>query len=78
MKGPRAQIDRALYKKHLQEEVRNTQNLTIKESPVEDLILKEAVNPNHDLMKQECCGVRLGKMLSKGLFIESTNIISMV
>lgn len=59
-KGPRAQIDRMLYKKHIQEEVETTANLAIEVSPVEDLILKTATHPSHDLMKQECCGVKLG------------------
>lgn len=58
--GPRAQIDRMLYKKHIQEEVKTTANLAIEVSPVEDLILKTATHPSHDLMKQECCGVKLG------------------
>ncbi|XP_052072302.1 protein MTO1 homolog, mitochondrial-like [Mytilus californianus] len=58
--GPRAQIDRMLYKKHIQEEVKSTANLAIEVSPVEDLILKTTTHPSHDLMKQECCGVKLG------------------
>lgn len=58
--GPRAQIDRVIYKRHIQEEIKNTANLTIETSPVEDLILREAQYPDHNLMKQECCGVRLG------------------
>ncbi|XP_064618696.1 protein MTO1 homolog, mitochondrial-like [Lineus longissimus] len=57
--GPRAQIDRSLYKRHLQAEMFSTPNLTIQASPVEDLILKESPNPNHDLNKQNCCGVIL-------------------
>lgn len=37
--GPRAQIDRVLYKKHLQNELFNkTPNLEILVAPVEDLI----------------------------------------
>nr|XP_033323164.1 protein MTO1 homolog, mitochondrial isoform X1 [Megalopta genalis] len=38
--GYRAQIDRGLYKKHLQKELFNTPNLQICESSVEDLIIQ--------------------------------------
>lgn len=38
--GYRAQIDRDLYKKHLQEELFNTRGLEICESSVEDLIIQ--------------------------------------
>ncbi|KAF6206876.1 hypothetical protein GE061_018112 [Apolygus lucorum] len=38
--GPRAQIDRTLYKRHLQKELFSTPNLTIIESAVEDLLLE--------------------------------------
>lgn len=39
--GHRAQIDRNLYKKHLQQELQETKNLEIKETSVEDLIIEE-------------------------------------
>ena len=38
VRGPRAQSDRKLYKKHMQEEIENTQNLDLLFDPVEDLI----------------------------------------
>ena len=38
VRGPRAQSDRKLYKKHMQEEIENTQNLELLFDPVEDLI----------------------------------------
>uniref|UniRef100_A0A146M5L7 Protein MTO1, mitochondrial n=2 Tax=Lygus hesperus TaxID=30085 RepID=A0A146M5L7_LYGHE len=38
--GPRAQIDRTLYKRHLQKELFSTPNLAIIEGAVEDLILE--------------------------------------
>ncbi|CAB0004675.1 unnamed protein product [Nesidiocoris tenuis] len=38
--GPRAQIDRKLYKRHLQKELFSTPNLSIIEGSVEDLILE--------------------------------------
>ena len=38
VRGPRAQSDRKLYKKHMQEEIENTENLELLFDPVEDLI----------------------------------------
>ena len=38
VRGPRAQSDRKLYKKHMQEEIENTKNLDLLFDPVEDLI----------------------------------------
>ncbi|XP_057320452.1 protein MTO1 homolog, mitochondrial [Microplitis mediator] len=49
--GLRAQIDRDLYKKHLQAEIFNTDGLEIRESSVEDLILQRDFN--------KCCGIIL-------------------
>lgn len=40
--GYRAQIDRSLYKKHMQEEIRNTPNLDVYCAPIEDLVLEES------------------------------------
>jgi len=55
--GPRAQIDRNLYKKHLQAEIFNrTPNLEIIEASVEDLLIHEYGH---------CAGVILGKFKSK-------------
>ncbi|KAG7161595.1 tRNA uridine 5-carboxymethylaminomethyl modification enzyme MnmG-like [Homarus americanus] len=48
--GPRAQIDRALYKKNLQEELFQLPNLTIIEAAVEDLILREPYLEMHQLL----------------------------
>jgi len=39
--GPRAQIDRQLYKKHMQHEMMTTPNLSICEKPVEDLLVED-------------------------------------
>ena len=38
-KGPRAQIDRKLYKKHMQAELNSVQNLTLLEGSVSDLLI---------------------------------------
>lgn len=52
--GYRAQIDRDLYKKHLQEELFNNPNLDILEAPVEDLIIE---NPHTKEFR--CSGIIL-------------------
>ncbi|KAL5015659.1 hypothetical protein ScPMuIL_005248 [Solemya velum] len=57
--GPRAQIDRALYKQYIQQEVLNTPNLTVMAAPVEDLILGQAQEVDHHMTKQNCSGVIL-------------------
>lgn len=44
--GPRAQIDRQLYKKHMQSELFKTPNLSIIEGSVEDLMLGEPRVPD--------------------------------
>ena len=54
--GYRAQIDRKLYKKHLQTELFNTPNLEIKAAAVEDLCIVK----NSD-GRSMCQGVLLGK-----------------
>lgn len=67
--GLRAQIDRDLYKKHLQTELFNTKNLNIQAAAVEDLIVE---NKNGE---EICLGVLLGLCsfirifpIKKGLF----------
>jgi tRNA uridine 5-carboxymethylaminomethyl modification enzyme len=50
--GHRAQIDRNLYKRHMQEELNKTNNLDIMECSVEDLIIED--DPNKGLV---CKGI---------------------
>eukprot|EP00106_Octopus_bimaculoides_P016402 XP_014783844.1 PREDICTED: protein MTO1 homolog, mitochondrial-like [Octopus bimaculoides] len=57
--GPRAQIDRTLYKNFIQKALLTLPGLTVVESPVEDLLLKESVSSEHSLATQECFGVLL-------------------
>lgn len=57
--GPRAQIDRTLYKTEIQREVQNSPNLTVIAGAVEDFILGQCHNPDLDTMKQRCSGVIL-------------------
>ena len=52
--GPRAQIDRKLYKKHLQAELFNTKNLDVRAAAVEDLIVEDFHS------SPRCGGVLLG------------------
>lgn len=57
--GLRAQIDRKLYKKHIQQELfKNTPNLEILEAPVEDLIISDN-NSSNKVVK--CKGIILGE-----------------
>ncbi|XP_077995971.1 5-taurinomethyluridine-[tRNA] synthase subunit MTO1, mitochondrial-like [Glandiceps talaboti] len=56
--GPRAQIDRELYRQYMQEEILNTHNLTVKALPVEDLIVEERKHTNSDVITKICKGVR--------------------
>jgi tRNA uridine 5-carboxymethylaminomethyl modification enzyme len=58
--GPRAQIDRLLYKQHVQHELfRNTPNLEVMVASVEDLIMEEAADVQNDHTVRQCCGVVL-------------------
>ena len=41
VQGPRAQIDRTLYKKHLQDVMFNLEHLSILEDSVEDLLIED-------------------------------------
>ena len=59
--GPRAQIDRKLYKKHMQELVLSTPNLRVIEAPVEDLVLEKLGKGDNPILKFKCTGVVLGK-----------------
>nr|CAD7440368.1 unnamed protein product [Timema bartmani] len=56
--GPRAQIDRLLYKSHIQRELfENTPNLRVMEAPVEDLLTEPSVDTS---ALRRCCGIILG------------------
>jgi len=63
--GPRAQIDRSLYKKFMQEAILGQPGLTVWESPVEDLALEE-VPPceGPSITRFTCKGVILGMGLT--------------
>ncbi|XP_049855553.1 protein MTO1 homolog, mitochondrial isoform X1 [Schistocerca gregaria] len=70
--GPRAQIDRELYKYHIQKELfHNTPNLEVMVSSVEDLIMED-VNSLECGNAQKCCA---GVMLSNGTEVRSKSVI---
>ncbi|KAK3800304.1 hypothetical protein RRG08_020281 [Elysia crispata] len=58
--GPRAQIDRALYKQNLQAEVFSTPNLTVRAAAVEDLITGSVYTREGHGTTKGCKGVVLG------------------
>lgn len=66
-KGPGAQIDRKLYKKHMHEYLKDYPNLTIKAGSVADLVLNDGMTEKEyaQMIKkgasQMVKGVRLGK-----------------
>uniref|UniRef100_T1J2K5 tRNA uridine 5-carboxymethylaminomethyl modification enzyme C-terminal subdomain domain-containing protein n=1 Tax=Strigamia maritima TaxID=126957 RepID=T1J2K5_STRMM len=68
-KGYRAQIDRKLYKKNIQEEIRNTKNLEITSAAVEDLIINE--KHDGDSVKRMCEGI----VLDSGSVIHGKTVI---
>ncbi|KAI9146393.1 tRNA uridine 5-carboxymethylaminomethyl modification enzyme mnmG [Paraphysoderma sedebokerense] len=73
--GPRAQIDRKLYKHHMQQTVQTHPNLTIKEGSVADLLL--TTNEKFGLISPipEICGEVQGVMLETGEAIRSSKVV---
>lgn len=63
--GLRAQIDRSLYKRHMQEEIRNTPNLTVECASIEDLILEEVA-----------AGCDSRRFICKGIITDSGQMFS--
>ncbi|KAG2216952.1 hypothetical protein INT45_001423 [Circinella minor] len=75
--GPRAQIDRKLYKKHLQEYLKNYPNLTISAGSVADLILSKGETENeHNTIKEKgAISTVQGIRLENGQTIHAPNIV---
>lgn len=71
--GPRAQIDRKLYKKAVQQELLNTPNLEICYSSVEDLLWNNISDKDATSPKQlkKCDGV----LLKDGTAIKSRTVV---
>lgn len=62
--GYRAQIDRDLYKQHLQKELfTNTPNLDVVVGAVEDLIVENPTTDNNNKTIFNCSGIILSKCL---------------
>lgn len=55
--GPRAQIDRDLYKRHMREEILDTPNLSVIEGKVADIVVAKDIADN--LSQGEISGIRL-------------------
>ncbi|XP_022107377.1 protein MTO1 homolog, mitochondrial-like [Acanthaster planci] len=70
--GLRAQVDRDLYRKHMQEEILNTPNLTVKASPVEDLIIGDVQAEREDTIAQKGC---YGVILKDGSRVSSKAVV---
>lgn len=72
--GPRAQIERSLYKEHMQREMFNTKNLTILEGCVDDLVIAgvDCMDSHITADAKYNCG---GVILEDGKRIESSCVI---
>lgn len=78
--GPRAQIDRALYKKYMHDELSTTKGLSIVEAKVEDILLADcdgssnSGSPLSPIAKSKITGVRLdsGEILPTNRVIITT------
>ncbi|EME43513.1 hypothetical protein DOTSEDRAFT_89346 [Dothistroma septosporum NZE10] len=69
--GPRAQIDRALYKKHMREEMMSCPGLSVKEGKVADIILDRSPEAAAEGRHGRTTGVRL----ESGEVIDTNNVI---
>nr|XP_002123127.2 protein MTO1 homolog, mitochondrial-like [Ciona intestinalis] len=84
--GPRAQIDRNLYRENMQTEIHNTINLDVMEGSVEDLVTTDVVEATPET-KCRCNGVILsdgtmlhakGVVLTAGTFLRGQINIGMI
>ncbi|KAI9483241.1 MAG: glucose inhibited division protein A-domain-containing protein [Benjaminiella poitrasii] len=75
--GPRAQIDRKLYKKHLQEYLQHYPNLTIQAGNVSDLVLNDQLTENkfQAMTKKGASQFVNGVRLDNGNIIRAPNVI---
>jgi glucose-inhibited division protein A len=67
--GPRAQIDRALYKRYMREELTNYKNLSVVEGSVADIITEQRVG------SEEAHGSITGVRLEDGQIIPSKSVV---
>jgi tRNA uridine 5-carboxymethylaminomethyl modification enzyme len=69
--GPRAQIDRKLYKKHMHEEMMAYPGLTVKEGKVADIV----VDRSPEAMREGRHGKITGVRLESGEIIPTSNVV---
>ena len=73
--GPRAQIDRDLYKKHMREEMLSTPNLSVIEGKVADIVVsKDQLDPEDKVVTGRITGIRLedGQVIPTGNVVITT------
>ncbi|CEI95938.1 Putative tRNA uridine 5-carboxymethylaminomethyl modification enzyme GidA [Rhizopus microsporus] len=75
--GPRAQIDRKLYKKHMHEYLKNYPNLTIKAGSVADLILNDGMTEEEyaHMVQKGASQLVKGVRLENGQVIKAPNVV---
>ncbi|CDS03937.1 hypothetical protein LRAMOSA06892 [Lichtheimia ramosa] len=75
--GPRAQIDRKLYKRHLQEYLKTYPNLTIKAGSVADLVMTkgDTGNEHQSIQEKGALAAVQGIKLDNGQIIRAPNIV---
>ena len=71
-KGLRAQIDRDQYRQKMQEEIRGTRGLSIREDSVEDLVIEGKEGG----ARPEVVGACLGTMLNLLYFLSNQELMS--
>ncbi|CEP09342.1 hypothetical protein [Parasitella parasitica] len=75
--GPRAQIDRKLYKKYMQSYLKDYPNLTIEEGSVSDLVLNDNVTEeeHQKMISKGASQIVKGVRLENGKVIRAPNVI---
>lgn len=73
--GPRAQIDRALYKKHMREELLSYPGLSVVLGSVEDIVIGEATAPGGDASGRGAKSKITGVRLASGEVIPTNHVI---
>ena len=68
--SPRAQVDRKLYKKHIQSMLHNYPNLELRAGSVFDLVLNKP-SASTDFLHSEVRGVQLGELIVLSSFVPS-------
>ncbi|KAI0044569.1 glucose-inhibited division protein A subfamily [Auriscalpium vulgare] len=73
--GPRAQIDRALYKKHMQNTLFNYPNLEARAGSVFDLVFDHSIQPGEPSTSQRVWGQVQGVRLDSGEVIKCSQVV---